>query len=266
MAKFTTPFEIYKLLPQSNCRQCHLPSCLAFATAVLKGEKSLSGCPFLSAEVAAQSDDAVSARSSMDSNMEEVYGRLQQEIAGINLVDRAAVVGGRMVDGRLAVSCLGKDFIIGADGTVTSECHINPWVTVPLLQYVLASTGVEPAGRWVSMRELADGPTWNPLFVQRCETVLQRIADAHPHLFEDLIGIFSGRQSARLFDADISIILSPLPKVPVLICYWRAEDDLDSRLAIFFDSTADRHLSVELLHTLGVGMVTMFARIGHLHG
>lgn len=266
MAKFATPLEIYKLLPQSNCRQCYLPSCLAFATAVFRGEKKLADCPFLSAETAAQGDEAVGSRNSMDSNMEEVYARLRKEVAGIDLAGRAVAVGGRMVDGRLAVTCLGKDFLVAADGSVTSECHINPWVTVPLLHYVLESTGAEPAGQWVSMRELVDGPTWNPLFVQRCEMVLQRIADAHPQLFEDLIGIFSGRRTARVFDADISIALAPLPKVPVLICYWRAEDDLDSRLGIYFDPTADRHLRVELLHTMGVGMVSMFAKIGHLHG
>lgn len=266
MAKFVTPLEIYKLLPQSNCRQCYLPSCLAFATAVLKGEKKLADCPCLSVEAAADADEAVGARTSMDRNMEEVFFRLQKEVAGIDLAARAAPVGGRMVDDRLAVSCLGKDFLVGADGSVTSECHINPWVTVPLLHYVLESTGAEPAGHWVSMRELVDGPTWNPLFVQRCEMALQRIADRQPQLFEDMIGIFSGRQSSRLFGADISIILAPLPKVPVLICYWRAEDDLDSRLAIYFDRTADRHLRVELLHTMGVGMVSMFAKIGHLHG
>lgn len=180
MAAYKTPFDIYKLLPQSNCRQCHLPSCLAFATAVLKGEKKLGDCPFLSATAAAQGDGAVADRTSMDRNMEEVFVRLQQEVVAVNLTERAAAVGGTMVDGRLAVSCLGKDFYVGADGTVTSQCHINPWVTVPLLQYVLTSTGVEPAGQWVSLRELVDGPTWNPLFVQRCEAVLQRIADNQP--------------------------------------------------------------------------------------
>ncbi|MDH3359557.1 MAG: DUF3786 domain-containing protein [Desulfobulbaceae bacterium] len=261
-----TPLEIYKLLPQTNCRQCHLPSCLAFAAAVVKGEKKLGQCPFLSASVAAQFDDVVEERASMDRNMEDVALGLQREVAAINLANRAGAVGGRMVGTRLAVTCLGKDFFVDSDGTVTSDCHINPWVMVPLLSFILHSKGVEPSGQWVSMRELADGPTWNPLFVQRCEKTLQRLADDQPQLFEDLITMFSGRKSAPVFDADIAIILTPLPKVPVLICYLRAEDDLESRLSIYFDRTADQNLNVELLHTLGVGMVSMFAKIGHKHG
>lgn len=264
--KLSTPLEIYKLLPQTNCRQCYLPSCLAFAAAVVKGDKKITDCPFVGAEIAGQFDGAAESRASMDRNMEDVYYRLQKEIAGVDLAARAAIVGGRMVGERLVIKCLGKDFAVDRNGVVTSECHINPWVTVPLLSYVLRSQGETPTGQWVSMRELADGATWNPLFVQRCETALKNLADGQPQLFEDMITMFSGRATAKVFDADISIILTPLPKAPFLICYWQAEDDLESRLSIYFDRTADRNLDVELLHTLGVGMVSMFAKIGHQHG
>jgi len=266
MAKFSTPLEIYTLLPKTNCRQCHLPACLAFAAAVLKGEKRLADCPYLPPEVVAAGDGGVGERASMDRNMVEVAARLRERVAGIDLAARAEVVGGRLKDVGLAVQCLGKDFCIGPDGVVTSQCHINPWVTVPLLHYVLESAGLAPTGEWLAMRDLAGGHTWSPLFGRRCEEPLQRLADRRPGLFADLVGIFSGRRTVRQFDADISIMLHPLPKVPFLICYWQPEDDLESRLRVYFDRTADRNLDVELLHTLGVGMVSMFEKIGHQHG
>ena len=37
--------EIYKLLPQSNCRQCGYTACMAFATALRKGKVLLGECP-----------------------------------------------------------------------------------------------------------------------------------------------------------------------------------------------------------------------------
>ncbi|MDH5299620.1 MAG: DUF3786 domain-containing protein [Desulfobulbaceae bacterium] len=264
MARATTPLVIYKLLPGSNCRECHLASCLAFATAVVRGERRLADCPYVDRAVAAGHGGAES-RPSLELNMAEVFARLQGEIASLDLSSRAAAVGGRMEGGRLAIRVLGKDFWVHGDGTVTSSCHINPWVTIPLLRYVLASPGDEPAGEWVAMRELADGPAWSPLFARRCEEVLKRIADLHSRLFEDLVGIFSGRQVPGRFDADIAVILAPLPRVELLVCYWQPEEDLESRLNIFFDRTADRHLTVELLHTLGVGLVTMFGKIMASH-
>jgi len=41
------PLEIYKILPQTNCGQCFLPSCLAFSAAVVNGGKELADCPFI---------------------------------------------------------------------------------------------------------------------------------------------------------------------------------------------------------------------------
>ncbi len=40
-----SPIEVHKLLPRTNCRECGLPSCMAFAVKFLKGEKSVGDCP-----------------------------------------------------------------------------------------------------------------------------------------------------------------------------------------------------------------------------
>lgn len=40
-----TPIEIRDLLPNTNCGECDLPSCMAFAVKFLKGEKRASDCP-----------------------------------------------------------------------------------------------------------------------------------------------------------------------------------------------------------------------------
>ena len=36
-----TVIDVYKILPQTNCGKCLLPSCLAFAAAVVAGRKKL---------------------------------------------------------------------------------------------------------------------------------------------------------------------------------------------------------------------------------
>ena len=40
--------DILDLLPKTNCRDCGLPTCFAFAVALLKGQKRLSDCSALS--------------------------------------------------------------------------------------------------------------------------------------------------------------------------------------------------------------------------
>ena len=38
-------FEILKLLPKTNCRECGAPTCMVFATLVAEGAKDASNCP-----------------------------------------------------------------------------------------------------------------------------------------------------------------------------------------------------------------------------
>ncbi len=76
-----------------------------------------------------------------------------------------------------------------------------------------------------------------------------------------MLELFNGREVKKLFDSDISLVLHPLPKVPILICYWKPEEGLESDLNLFFDSTAEDQLSIESLYTLGVGLTIMFEKI-----
>ncbi len=40
-----SPIDVYKLLPRTNCGECGVPNCMAFATKVVNGEEIVDGCP-----------------------------------------------------------------------------------------------------------------------------------------------------------------------------------------------------------------------------
>ena len=40
--------QIYKLLPQTNCKECGFPTCLAFAMKLAAKQAELSACPYVS--------------------------------------------------------------------------------------------------------------------------------------------------------------------------------------------------------------------------
>jgi hypothetical protein len=265
MSKKYSPLEVYKVLPQSNCGQCQLPSCLAFSAAIIKQQKKLSDCPMLDSNTIAQFDDEIGKHVSIEQTMAQSLDKLKMEVATLDFTSRADKIDASLNDKKLVVKCLGKDFSIDAKGNIASQCHTNVWLTIPLLNYVLFGTGKNISGNWVPLRELENGTTWGPLFGQRCEKPLKQIADKHPEFFEDLVYIFSGKSSENNFLADISVILYPLPKIPILICYWKPEDDLESKLNIFFDTTAEENLNIELIYTLGVGLVIMFEKIMNKH-
>ncbi|MFO8009833.1 MAG: acetyl-CoA decarbonylase/synthase complex subunit gamma [Dehalococcoidia bacterium] len=45
-----TGIQIYKYLPQTNCKECGFPTCLAFAMKLAQGQAELSKCPYVSDE------------------------------------------------------------------------------------------------------------------------------------------------------------------------------------------------------------------------
>jgi acetyl-CoA decarbonylase/synthase complex subunit gamma len=53
-----TGLEIYKLLPQTNCKECGYPTCLAFAMKLAAKQAELKGCPYVSEESKAKLEAA----------------------------------------------------------------------------------------------------------------------------------------------------------------------------------------------------------------
>ena len=53
-----TGIQIFKLLPKTNCGECGLPTCLAFAMALAAGKAELEKCPTISAEAKEQLSEA----------------------------------------------------------------------------------------------------------------------------------------------------------------------------------------------------------------
>jgi hypothetical protein len=92
------------------------------------------------------------------------------------------------------------------------------------------------------------------------------VADTYTGLFEDMLNIFNGKQVEKHYASDISLVLHPLPYVPLLICYWKPEDGMESDLTLFFDSTAQDNLPIESIYALGTGLVRMFEKIALHHG
>lgn len=258
--------EIFQLLDKSNCRECGEKTCLAFAGAVFKGKRQLKECPRLDPETIERFSGEPEDQNAIEQNRDAYLEELKNEIADLDLARAAKRIGARFSDDKLTLKVLGKNFSVNTKGNLSTDIHINPWVAVPFLTYVLYGKGIPVSGNWVSFRELKDGKEWYPLFQKRCEEPLKRVADTYTDLFDDMVHILSGKQVEKQFESDISVVLHPLPKVPVMVCYWLPEDGLESSLNVFFDETADQNLDIGSVFTLGVGLSQMFAKIAQRHG
>ena len=266
MIQLNNAMEIFKVLPRTNCRDCRVPTCLAFAAAVFKGDQHLGDCPHVDREALENFSIQNSDSRTLEREEEHALAELRREIRRVDLASSAERLAAAFSGDRLAIKLLGKDFHVDSQGNITSECHVHGWVTVPLLNYVISCAGKPLSGKWVPMRELKTGATWAPLFAQRCEKPLRKVADAYTDLFEYMVHIFSAQRAPAAFNSDIAVILHPLPRIPMLICYWKPDGGMESALNVFFDDTAEENLGVDSLYRIAAGLVIMFEKIAITHG
>ncbi|MBF0453140.1 MAG: DUF3786 domain-containing protein [Candidatus Magnetomorum sp.] len=266
--------DILKLLKKNNCRDCNEKTCLAFAAAVHQGRKQLADCPHIAPELLEKYGATLPKIRSHEQEMQQTIDALKDKLAQIDLKQAAQNVQGHFSAPWLTLKLFGKDFRVDASGNLSSDIHINPWVVVPFLNHIIQATGAPLADKWVTFRELRGGQARFALYEQRFEKELKRIADNFTDVFEDLIHIFNGRQlesdhqhpSDPMNRADISLVLYPFPKIPLLIQYWKPEDDLGSNITLFFDEKVHEQLDTESLYGLLSGLLQMFYRLAMRHG
>lgn len=258
-----THLEIYKRLNKSNCCDCGIPACMAFALAVINGNKNIEDCPHLDTNTIKELDKRI-LRRDRDKDFDAAIEPLKKALSDIDFNTVAKGIGADQIGDRLRIKCLGKDFFIDKKGNLESMIHINSWIMMPLLKYIKTGGSKRLSGKWVAFEELKQGATMAGYFSRRCEEPLLRLAESHTATFFDLINIFGGR-SIKGFSADYTRLIHPLPKVPFLILYWKPEEHFEAKLKILFDSAADTYLDAHSIYVLGRGIVEMFKKILSRH-
>ena len=266
MAQFQNLMEILKLLEKSNCRKCNEPTCMVFAAAVFRGDKQLSECPQVPADIIDQYGAQEKRLSNFDKDFDQILEAAPTRLRAMDYAATARRIGGTHDGDKLVFKVMGKDFGVDRTGKFITDLHINPWILGPILAYISKCQGKPVEKRWVPLRELPHGQDWYRFFGQQCEKPLKRLADTYTDLFEDLVEIFNGRQVDNHYQSDVAVVLHPLPLVPILICYWKPEEGMASDLNVFFDATAEDNLGIEEIYAMGTGIVRMFQKLARRHG
>ncbi|OGR13888.1 MAG: hypothetical protein A2097_09725 [Desulfobacula sp. GWF2_41_7] len=267
MNEFKNTMDVFKLLKKTNCRKCNMPTCLAFAAAVFQGQIALRECPFIDRDILDQSGFKKPVHEpTFEQEYKKVMTGLKDLISRVDLESRAQKIGGRYSNGRLVLKIFGKDFGIDQNGSIFTDIHVNQWIAPPVLNYILSSGGVPLTGLWVPFRELETSKDWARFFEHQCVNAFKQVADTTPSFFRDIIELFNGKQVENHYEADIALIIRPLPLLPMLICYNHPEDGMESDLNLFFDKTADKNLPIENIYTLSTGLSNMFRKLARTHG
>jgi hypothetical protein len=236
---------------------------MAFATMLVRQEKDSDACPHLKPE-ARDALDALLEDNEPFEGFRDVIEALREDVRKVDLKAASKGLGARYDDGSLYIKCLGRDFIVSEDGYLESMCHVNVWCELMLFNYCKLEGKGTITNKWVSYWDLPSAAPTAPYFEKNSEAPLKAMADEHTDVFMDMLGLF-GAEEQEGFESDYAVVIYPLPKVPFLLLYTRAEEGFESRMKILLDSGVINYIPKESLTYISRGIVEMFKKILSKH-
>lgn len=120
---------------------------------------------------------------------------------------------------------------------------LKPAEQIIILHYLVYAQGRPLTGNWVTFRQIPSGMFYYPPFVKRCiqpfTSFFGRYPDILRSLSEAMPTVFSGETGG------ISMILLPLPFIPIAFVLWPGDDEFPPEGNILFDETISSFLPTE---------------------
>ncbi|MEJ2696371.1 MAG: DUF3786 domain-containing protein [Candidatus Sulfobium sp.] len=244
------PLDLYKKLPRENCGKCGFRTCMPFALSVITGDAVLADCPLLSEE----ERGAIESSLSLTDWRQDLIRKLREEVEGMDFSQVAEGIGAEVRGSSLFLTCMGREFTISPEGDIVTRGHMTPWIKILLLHYVRTKGTGELTGKWTSFGELKSGMVKASSFERDCEEPLRQLFDSDFGRVEKTL-LRMGAERRADFPTESAWYVRLLPRIPVAILYWPAEEDFPSKVKILFDSSADRFLDAESMIFLVEGLV-----------
>jgi hypothetical protein len=165
--------------------------------------------------------------------------------------------------GMLSLPFLGDDveirvpeFDFGADST------LPPHVRALLIYHLAKSDGSVPTGDWCAFADLPNGRFYSRAFQGYTGDALVRRLHGTADGLSDTLALLGGRPASRdelTTNADAAWVVDALPRVPVAVLWWDADDEFPARAELLFDRTASNHLPTDGCAVLGSWLTSRLA-------
>jgi hypothetical protein len=157
--------------------------------------------------------------------------------------------------GRFSLQLLGADVAIHfPEFEFESDCRLPPHLQALLVHHLAISDGSEPLGQWRAFADLPNGRFYASAFQGYTGDALVRRLCARAAELPDSVASLGGRALTRdelATNADAAWAVAALPRVPIAILWWDADDEFSARAELLFDKTASSHLPIDGCAVLG---------------
>ncbi len=253
--------DLIKMLPRTNCKECGHPTCMAFATYVLREGENPAKCPywqpddlaFIEQSLISQGDD-----SAYPDHLFSARKFVQGKIKEYDFSSIAKKIGARLVEDEagdyLVVNLLERFYRVDKEQVEPlDEGEHDLWEHILLYNYVAESGGRPVTGNWVPMESLPGSLAKRKVFVSGCEEKIAAAYTGRPELLRKSLKILKADFTELESNAEIAAVFYPLPMIPFQLLFWDADldDGFPAQVKILFDETVLDYLDIESLVFLG---------------
>jgi hypothetical protein len=257
--------DLYRdVLAKTNCRDCGFPTCLAFAGKVVSEKHPLRDCPHIPSDLLARCEIELSEQYAKGKWLKrdmaaDALQWAKSKAASLAVEDLPARIGGELIQIGTEKALMLPYFneylhIVGTTVVRSDGSKLTRYEQVFILNHLAQGGSSQPSGRWKGFIEF-------PNTVSKMVSMKSAVEDP-------LIGRFSGRKEelreralslgalpmpTNEGSADVAVVFTPLPRVPVALLFWDAApgDDVQSQAKLMFDETVVEHLDIESIVFLG---------------
>lgn len=251
--------DLYKdVLPKTNCSDCCLSTCLAFAGMVVSEKYPINNCPHLDPsiidQVQRELDEQYAAGKWLKRDMaQDALEWAKKKSSSTRIEELPDRIGGKLIqhngDQALELPYFTDSVLITSDHLVKKKgADLSRWEQVFILNHIAQGGSRIPTGTWKGFVEF-------PNTVSKIKSMVE-------HVEKPLIETFRGRtdkllsagesiggsdMTGNIDSADVAVLFQVFPKVPVMLLFWDEEknDDFGAEAKLLFDETITEHLDIE---------------------
>jgi hypothetical protein len=253
--------EIYKKLPGTNCGECGEATCMAFALKVQSAQRKMLECPYVKQE----NEESIEQESvvTMENNYKRVSKELEEEVKGVDLKEAADAIGGNYEnrDGRgvIRLNMMNKEYEVRNDGLFDNDTYCeHSWSKIIIYDYVRMKGNVPLTGNWVSMGHFPDAASHSKAFQKNAEDKISEKFNSDLNGLVSRCNEMEGTETSGKLKADYVCSFNLLPRVPMYMCFWEADDEYSASCKLYVDRNADAYIDIEYLAYLLEWFVKIF--------
>ena len=251
--------DLYRqVLPKTNCGDCGLATCLAFAGMVISEKLELKKCPHLAPDLVERVQRELTEQHSEGKwtkrdLAQDALAWAKERAASARLEDLPQRVGGTLKRQEDSVFLELPYFawtVHIQEGSITKEdgSPLNRWEQVFLYNHVAMGGSRTPEGKWKGLEGIPNTVSKVKSMRDGVEAPLvERFRGRSQELLSAGIGLGGLDVKEQHPAADVALLFRALPKVPVLLLFWDEDESepFDARVKMLFDETIVEHLDIE---------------------